>query len=95
MLVMKGFFFHSDLRVVLVVATWASLEGLTFFLLVLNDFDDSVIFKFCFEYFSKDLYMCLKNVVSKNKVNYKLMLVIHKGKDYPEIIKTNITKLFI
>ena len=39
--------------------------------------------------------MCLKNVVSKNKVNYKLMLIIHKGKDYPEIIKTNITKLFI
>ena len=47
-----------------------------------------------FEYFSKDLYMS-KNVVPKNKANYKLMLLVHIGKNYQEIIKINITKVFI
>ena len=40
--------FHSDLKVVLVVA--ASLERCTA-LLGLNDLNHSAIFKFCFEYF--------------------------------------------
>ena len=46
-------FFHSDLKVVLVVAVPASWERFTFCLLGLNDLDDSAIFIF-FEYFSKD-----------------------------------------
>ena len=55
MLVMKeNYFFHSDLKVVLVVAVPASLERFTFYLLRLSDLDDSTIF-FFFEYFSKDL----------------------------------------
>ena len=36
-----------------------------------------------------------KNVVSKNKANYKLMLLVHKKENHPEIIKINITKFFI
>ena len=36
-----------------------------------------------------------KNVVLKNKANYKLMLLVHKEKTYQEIIKINITKAFI
>ena len=44
------------------VNTPASLERFTFFLLGLSDLDDSAIFKFCFEYFSKDLYMSKNNV---------------------------------
>ena len=55
---------HSDLKVVLVVNAAASLEGFTFSLLGLSDLNVSAIFKFCFEYFSKDLYMS-KNVVKK------------------------------
>ena len=51
-------------------------------------------FSFFFEYFSEDSYMS-KNVLSKNKANYKLMLLVHKEKNYQEIIKINITKVFI
>ena len=36
-----------------------------------------------------------KKVVSKNKANYKLMLLAHKEKNDPEMIKINITKRFI
>ena len=36
-----------------------------------------------------------KNVVSKNKGNYKLMLFVHKEETNPKIIKIDITKLFI
>ena len=36
-----------------------------------------------------------KNVVSKNKANYKIMLPVDIGKNYQEIIKINITKVFI
>ena len=69
-LMMKGnSFFYSDLKVFLLVAAPASLERFTVFLLGLSDPDDSAIFKFCFEYFSKDSYKS-KNVVSK-KANYK------------------------
>ena len=64
---MKGnYFFHSDLKVVVVVDAPTSLERFTFFLLGLSDLDDSAIFKFCFEYFPEDSYMS-KNVVSKRK----------------------------
>ena len=62
-------FFHSDFKVAVVVAALASLERFNFLLLGLVDPDDSAIFKFCFEYFSKDSYMS-KYVVSKNKANY-------------------------
>ena len=92
-LVMKGiYFFHSNLnlKMVFVVATAASLERFTFFLLGLDDFD---ILKLCLENFSKESYMS-KNVVSKSKANYKLMLLVHKEKSSQEIIKINITKLF-
>ena len=92
-LVMKGIpFFHSDLnlKVVFVVADPASLERFTFLLLGL---DDSEILKSCLENFSKESYM-FKNVVSKRKANYKLMLLVHKEKNFQEIIKISITKLF-
>ena len=36
-----------------------------------------------------------KNVVSKNKANSKFMLLVHIGKNDQEIIKINITKVFI
>ena len=68
---MKGnYFFFSGLKIVLLVAALASLECFTFFLLGMSDLDNSSIFKFCFEYFSKDSFMS-KNVVSKKKANYK------------------------
>ena len=51
------------------VAAQASLEGFTFFLLGLSDPDN-------FNDFSKDSYHMSKNVVSKNKVNYKLTLLV-------------------
>ena len=89
----ENYFFHSDLKVVLVVVVLAILERFTFFLMGLTDLDNSAILIF-FEYFSKDSYMS-KNVVSKNKANYKLMLLVHKEKNYQEIIKINITKVFI
>ena len=89
----ENYFFHSDLKVVLVVVVLAILERFTFFLMGLTDLDNSAILIF-FEYFSKDSYM-FKNVVSKNKANYKLMLLVHIGKNYQEIIKINITKVFI
>ena len=75
----------------------ATLDSFTFFLIGLIDLDDSAIFLSFFffsEYFSKDSYMS-KNVVLKNKANYKLMLLVHKEKTYQEIIKINITKAFI
>ena len=89
----ENYFFHSDLKVVLVVVVPAILERFTFFLTGLIDLDNSAILIF-FEYFSKDSYM-FKNVVSKNKANYKLMLLVHIGKNYQEITKINITKVFI
>ena len=55
------------------VAAQASLERSTFFLLGLtglsysDDFDD----------FSKDSYHMFKNVISKNKVDYKLTLLVY------------------
>ena len=72
----------------------ATLDSFTFFLIGLIDLYDSAIFIFFFEYFSEDSYMS-KNVLSKNKANYKLMLLVHKEKNYQEIIKINITKVFI
>ena len=95
-LVMKeNYFFHSNLKVVLVVVISAILEHFTFFLIGLIDLDDSaIIYIYFFEYFSKDSYMS-KNVVSKSKANYKLMLLVHIGKNYQEIIRINITKVFI
>ena len=86
----ENYFFHSDLKVVLVVVV---LECFAFFLMGLIDLNDSAIF-FFFEYFSKDSCM-FKNIVSKNKANYKLMFLVHIGKNYQEIIKINITKVFI
>ena len=60
-LVTKGnSFFYSYLKVVLLVAAPASLECFAFFMLRLSGLDDSAIIKFCFEYFSKDVYICLK-----------------------------------
>ena len=34
-----------------------------------------------FKYFSKDSHMS-KNIVSKNKTNYKCKLLVHKEKNY-------------
>ena len=48
------------------MATQASLEWFTFFLSDLDDFDG----------ISKDSYCMPKNVVSKNKVNYRLTLLV-------------------
>ena len=89
----ENYFFHSDLKFVLVVVVLAISEHFTFFLIGLIDLDDSAILIF-FEYFSKDSYMP-KNVVSKNKANSKLMLLVHIGKNYQEIIKINNTKVLI
>ena len=89
----ENYFFHSDLKVTLVVVVPAILERFTFFLIGLIDLDDSAILIF-FEYFSKDSYMP-KNVVSKNKANSKLMLLVHIGKNYQKIIKINNTKVLI
>ena len=75
---------------VVVPAIW---ERFTFFLIGLINLDDSAILIF-FEYFSKDSCM-FKNVVSKNKANYKVMLLEHRGKNYQEIINTSIIKVFI
>ena len=52
----ENYFFHSDLKVVLVVVVPAILERFTFFLIGLIDLDDSAIL-ILFEIFSKDLYM--------------------------------------
>ena len=65
-------FFHSDLKFVLVVVIPAILERFSFFLIGLIDLDDSANYNI-FEYFSKDSFMS-KNVVPKNKANYRLML---------------------
>ena len=66
------------------------------FLIGLINLDDSA-FVFFRSFFLK-IRICLqidpKNVVSKNKANYKLFLVLI-GKKYQEIIKINITKVFI
>ena len=69
----KKVFFAFDEKVALVVATQASLERFTFFLLGLSDPDN-------LDDFSKDSYHMSKNVVSKNKVNYKLTLLVYKKK---------------
>ena len=89
----ENYFFHSDLQFVLVVVIPAILERFTFFLIGLIDLADSAIL-IILEYFSKDSYKS-KNVASKNKANYKLMLLVHIGKNYQEIIKINVTKVFI
>ena len=81
-------FFHSDLKVVvLVLNAPASLERFAFFLLGLSDLDDSAISKFCFEYFSKDSYLS-KNVVSKNKANCNVMLLVDKEKKFNRLLKS-------
>ena len=36
-----------------------------------------------------------KNVVSKNKAKYKIMFLVHIGKNYQEIIQINIAKVVI
>ena len=53
------------------MAAQASLERFTFFLLGLSDPAD-------FDDFSKDSYHMFKNVISKNKVDYKLTLLVYK-----------------
>ena len=93
----ENYFFHSDLKIVLVVVVPAILEHFTFFLIGLIDLDDSAILIFLS--FFQNIRICLKigpkNVASKNKANYKLMFLVHIGKNYQEIIKINITKVFI
>ena len=77
------------------VVVQASLEPFTFFLIGLIDLDDSAIFLFFFiffEYFSKDSYMS-KNVVLKNKANYKLMLLVHKEKLIKKLLRSILQKL--
>ena len=89
----ENYFFHSDLKVVLVVVVPAILERFTFFLTGLIDLDNSAILIF-FEYFSKDSYM-FKNVVSKNKANYKLMLLVHKEKKIIKKLSRSILQKFL
>ena len=72
---MKGnYFIFSDLKVVLLVAVPPSFERFTFFLLGLSDLDDSAIFKFCFEFFSKDSFMSKRIHLSKNVVSKRSQL---------------------
>ena len=68
--------------------------GTFYFLLNRTDWSWWFCYFIFFEYFSKDSYMP-KNVVSKNKANSKLMLLVHIGKNYQGIIKINITKVVI
>ena len=89
----ENYFFYPDLKVVLLVVVSAILERLTFFLMGLIDLDDSAILVF-FSIFSKDSYIS-KNVVSKYKANFKLMLLVLIGKNYQEVIKIDITNVFI
>ena len=89
----ENYFFYPDLKVVLLVVVSAILERLTFFLMGLIDLDDSAILIF-FSIFSKDSYIS-KNVVSKYKANFKLMLLVLIGKNYQEVIKIDITNVFI
>ena len=94
MLVIKGiFFFHSDLKVLLVVAAPASLECFTFFLLGLGD---SAIFKLCLENFSKDSYIS-KNVASKNKANYNISscFLYRKKKIFKKLLKSILQNFFV
>ena len=65
-----NYLFHLDLKVVFYLASPASLQRFTFFLLGLGDLDDSAIFKSCFEYFSNDSFHMPKNIVLKNKASY-------------------------
>ena len=93
----ENYFFHSDLKVVLVVVVLAISEHFTFFLIGLIDLDDSAILIFLS--FLQKICICLKigpkNVVSKYKANYKLMFLVHIEKNSQEIIKINIIKVFI
>ena len=89
----ENYFFYPDLKFVLLVVVSAILERLTFFLMGLIDLDDSAILIFLV-LFSKDSYIS-KNVVSKYKANFKLMLLVHIGKNYQEVIKIDITNVFI
>ena len=89
----ENYFFYPDLKFVLLVVVSAILERLTFFLMGLIDLDDSAILIFLV-FFSKDSYIS-KNVVSKYKANFKLMLLVHIGKNYQEVIKIDITNVFI
>ena len=70
------------------VAVRDSLKRFTFFLLGLSDLDNSVIFIFFF-FLSNFQKICTrsKNVVSKNKANYKLMLLVHKEKISKKLLK--------
>ena len=70
------------------VAIRDSLKRFTFFLLGLSDLDNSVIFNFFF-FLSNFQKICTmsKNVVSKNKANYKLMLLVHKEKISKKLLK--------
>ena len=66
MLVMKGnSFFHSDLKVVLVVAVLASWGCFAFCLLGLSDLDDSAVFIFLSIF--QRICKCLKMMFQKIK----------------------------
>ena len=84
MLVMKGnSFFHSDLKVVLVVVVLASLKHFTFFLIGLSDLDDSALFNFLSIFqkiciylkilFQKKPIICSCFVYIKKKIIKKLL----------------------
>ena len=72
------------------VAVPDSLKRFTFFLLGLSDLDNSVIFIFFFFILSNFQKICTmsKNIVSKNKANYKLMLLVHKEKITKKLLKS-------
>ena len=86
-------FFHSDLKFVLVVVVTTSLDRFTFFLLGLSDLDDSAIFIFL-SIFQK-ICKCLKMLFQKVKPIISPCFLYIKKNNYREIIKMNITKLFI
>ena len=69
------------------VAVPDSLKRFTFFLLGLSDLDNSVIFIFFFLSNFQKICTMSKNVVSKNKANYKLMLLVHKEKISKKLLK--------
>ena len=69
----------------------ASLRSFTFFLSGLSHLHYSAIFKIC-HCFLKYSFNTSKNIVSKNKANYQLMLSLHKDKNHPENCTINATK---
>ena len=96
MLVMKeNYFFHLDLKVVLVVVVLAILERFTFFLMRLIGLDDSAILIFL-SIFQK-IRRCLKMLFQKIKPNISSRFLHIKKKIIKKLLRSilHLVHLFI